>query len=86
MPANCYRVENQDVDLEVAPAAGQAFDDFVETHRRRIEPWLSAIFQSEHLALLAGSDLSTGLTNAVGVAAVGCRSGPSWPNLMPRLI
>lgn len=71
MSANCYRVENQDFDLEEAPVAGQALDDFVETHRRRIEPWLSAIFQSEHLALLAGSGLSTGLTHAVGVAAVG---------------
>lgn len=29
--------------------------------RRRIEPWLTSLFQSEHLSLLIGSGLSTGL-------------------------
>lgn len=35
--------------------------------RKRIEPWLSSLFQSEHLSLLAGS----GLTHAVHHLAVG---------------
>jgi len=35
---------------------GQTFG--VETLRTRIEPWLTALFQSEHLALLVGSGLS----------------------------
>ena len=35
--------------------------------RKRIEPWLTALFQSEHLALLAGS----GLSNAVHHLATG---------------
>ena len=70
MSSNRYRVENQDYDFEEVPADGKAFEDFVETNRRGIEPWLSAIFQSEHLALLAGSGLTTGLTRTVGVAAV----------------
>lgn len=39
----------------------------VEELRQRIEPWLTALFQSEHLALLVGS----GLTHAVHWAAAG---------------
>jgi hypothetical protein len=41
--------------------------------RPRIEPWLTALFQSEHLALLAGS----GLSNAVHYLATG--------NLLPGM-
>lgn len=36
-----------------------------EDHRGHIEPWLSALFQAEHLNLLVGS----GLTTAVAIAA-----------------
>lgn len=35
--------------------------------RSRIEPWLTSLFQSEHLSLLAGS----GLTHAVHYMAAG---------------
>jgi hypothetical protein len=38
--------------------------------RKRIEPWLTALFQSEHLSLLAGS----GLTHAVHFLAAGDRA------------
>jgi hypothetical protein len=38
--------------------------------RKRIEPWLTALFQSEHLSLLAGS----GLTHAVHYLAKGARA------------
>jgi hypothetical protein len=38
-------------------------DDKVKGLRKKIEPWLTAIFQSEHLSLLAGS----GLTSAVSL-------------------
>lgn len=42
--------------------------------RSRIEPWLTSLFQSEHLSLLAGS----GLTHAVhGIAAGGPAAGMS---------
>ena len=59
---NHYRVENQNHaadDLAGAPTA-----DVINTHRQRIEPWLSAIFQSEHLNLLLGSGFSVGLAQA----------------------
>ncbi len=39
----------------------------VEKFRKNIEPWLTAVFQSEHLSLLLGS----GFTNAVARAAGG---------------
>ena len=31
--------------------------------RSRIEPWLTSLFQSEHLSLLVGSGLSTAIQN-----------------------
>lgn len=34
-----------------------------QTWRKKIEPWLSAIFQSEHLALLLGNGFTTGVAN-----------------------
>lgn len=40
-------------------------EDEIKKYRDKIEPWLTAIFQSEHLALLAG----TGLTSAVASLA-----------------
>jgi len=47
----------------------ECFDDISEDdirkYRDKIEPWLTAIFQSEHLALLAGA----GLTSAVAALA-----------------
>lgn len=40
-----------------------------EEHRREIEPWLSAVFQSEHLSLLTGNGLSMGVAHAAGAKA-----------------
>jgi len=40
-------------------------------HRKKIEPWLSAIFQSEHLSLLIGAGMSTGLSYMAGIQAQG---------------
>jgi hypothetical protein len=39
--------------------------------RRRIEPWLSAVFQSEHLSLLLGNGFTTGIASAAGARPVG---------------
>lgn len=49
----------------VATWAGEAFGP--KELRNRIEPWLTSLFQSEHLSLLAGS----GLTHAVHYLAAG---------------
>jgi hypothetical protein len=47
--------------------------------RKPIEPWLSAVFQAEHLSLLLGNGFTTGLANQAGgtpvtmaTAAFGC--------------
>lgn len=39
-------------------------------HREHIEPWLTALFQAEHLALLVGNGLTTAIAKAAGVAAI----------------
>ncbi len=36
--------------------------------RKRIEPWLSAVFQAEHLSLLLGNGFTTGIANHAGGA------------------
>lgn len=43
-------------------------------HRQHIEPWLSAVFQSEHLALLVGNGFTTALANLAGVEPVDMRT------------
>ena len=53
-----------DTDCSWATAETEFGPDII---RKRIEPWLTALFQSEHLALLAGS----GLSNAVHHLATG---------------
>lgn len=41
-----------------------------DEHREHVEPWLSALFQSEHLNLLVGSGLATALAEASGAPTV----------------
>jgi hypothetical protein len=43
--------------------------------RKGIEPWLTAVFQSEHLSLLLGTGLTTGICKEAGVE----------PNAMQRI-
>ena len=41
----------------------------IELQKKRIEPWLAAVFQSEHLALLLGSGFSTAVAHQAGTSA-----------------
>lgn len=41
----------------------------IQSLREKIEPWLSAIFQSEHLSLLAGTGLTAAVTQIAGTCA-----------------
>lgn len=59
------RVASEDFSTDKAP-------DPIEM-RRRIEPWLSAVFQSEHLGLLVGSGLPIGLANLAKTTPVGMK-------------
>lgn len=43
--------------------------DKLEDYRREIEPWLTAVIQSENLALLVGSGLTTAVCRAASVKA-----------------
>lgn len=45
----------------------------VKEMRNRIEPWLTALFQSEHLSLLVGSGLTTSIADIAGVSAAGMK-------------
>jgi hypothetical protein len=62
---HCYRVGSQSVSLDDLPAEPDKLDEFISASRKRIEPWLSAVFQAEHLNLMLGS----GFTTAVGFIA-----------------
>ena len=62
---NYYRVGNASGEL----AEGLTPEELraeTEKHRKEIEPWLSAIFQSEHLSLLVGSGFSTAVCSLAG--------------------
>jgi hypothetical protein len=39
--------------------------------RKHIEPWLTAVFQSEHLSLLLGIGFTSGVASAAGGRAAG---------------
>ena len=54
-----------DAKIQVFKKAFDISEDAIKKYRDKIEPWLTAVFQSEHLALLAG----TGLTSAVASLA-----------------
>jgi hypothetical protein len=43
----------------------------LEKLRAKIEPWLTAVFQSEHLTLLAGTGLTAAVTNIAGIRSQG---------------
>jgi len=63
---HCYRVGNYSAAWDdIPPSATTDFDSFVSAARHHIEPWLSAVFQAEHLNLVLGS----GFTNAIGEIA-----------------
>lgn len=85
MAENSYRVENRLHEIAELPASAEALQELVERNRRRIEPWLSAIFQSEHLALLVGSGFSTGLARAVGAGPAGMATCSFLPELDEKI-
>lgn len=61
-----YRVNNRETTLENAP------DDLRQLRglRGEIEPWITSLVSSEHLALLVGSGLSLAVANLLGVTGL----------------
>jgi len=62
---HCYRVGSHADSRDALPAEPDKMDAFISSSRKRIEPWLSAVFQAEHLNLMVGS----GFTSAIGTIA-----------------
>ena len=59
--------------IRLGPVAKELTADQINPQalRREVEPWLSAVFQSEHLSLLVGNGLSTAIAGIAGVPPVG---------------
>ncbi len=55
-----YRIKAETADLDDAPDSAIL--------RSKIEPWLAALLQSEHLTLLVGSGLTNALAHAAGTS------------------
>jgi hypothetical protein len=66
-----YRVGSHSTELEDLPTQPEELDAFVSASRKHIEPWLSAVFQAEHLNLLLGSGFTAAVAYLAGVGATG---------------
>ncbi len=66
--ANYCRVGSHEVSVdEIPPDSGS----FIKDARKHVEPWLSAVFQAEHLNLLIGSGFTTSVSRLAGSGAAG---------------
>lgn len=63
-----YRVKGETTDQDDVPEPS--------TLRKKIEPWLAALLQSEHLTLLVGGGLTTALAYTAGTNPVGMNTPP----------
>src|SRR3984893_18489758 len=66
-----YRVGSHSSGFDDLPSDLSELDAQIHNARRRIEPWLSAVFQAEHLNLLLGSGFTTAIGSVAGVGTTG---------------
>jgi hypothetical protein len=66
-----YRVGSHREARDTLPADASELDAFVGSARTHIEPWLSAVFQAEHLNLLIGAGFTTAIAGLAGARAAG---------------
>lgn len=66
-----YRVGTHSGTWDALPTNPDELDSLTKGARKHIEPWLSAVFQSEHLNLLLGSGFTTAVGDIAGVGATG---------------
>lgn len=66
-----YRVGSHSESWNDLPAEADTLEKFTGSARKRIEPWLSAVFQAEHLNLLIGSGFTTAVSYIAGATATG---------------
>lgn len=68
---HCYRVGSHNESMNDLPADPADMDKFISNSRKQIEPWLSAVFQAEHLNLLAGNGFTMAIGATAGTATTG---------------
>lgn len=73
---NGYRVGGNSDWLDDLPVDAAALEEFAARARKRIEPWLSAVFQAEHLNLLLGSGFTVAVGGLAKAAATGMEATP----------
>lgn len=66
-----YRMGSHSGNYDSLPESEEDLEKFIDSARKQIEPWLSAVFQAEHFNLLLGS----GFTTAIGVQAGASATG-----------
>lgn len=66
-----YRVGSHTSAWDDLPKSADDLDTLINNARKQIEPWLSAVFQAEHLNLLLGSGFTTAIAHVAGVGATG---------------
>lgn len=66
-----YKMGTNENWSDELPADGEALDKFISAARKNIEPWLSAVFQSEHTNLLIGSGFTTAVCYQAKAGALG---------------
>lgn len=65
------RVGSHRIAEDDLPTDSDALAAFIKAQRRHIEPWLSAVFQAEHLNLLLGSGFTAAIGSIAGSSATG---------------
>ena len=68
---HCCRVGSHQIEIDDVPTDPDELARFVSNARKVIEPWLSAVFQAEHLNLLIGSGFSSAVAYLSGKPASG---------------
>lgn len=63
--AHAYRVGQREILIYKPPATPES----IKSQKKHIEPWLSAVFQSERLGLLNGSGFTTAVARQAGAKA-----------------
>jgi hypothetical protein len=66
-----YRVGSHSDARDDLPGETDKLDAFISASRKRIEPWLSAVFQAEHLNLMLGSGFTAAVGAVGGTGATG---------------
>ena len=70
-PDDATRMNWQKHVIRTGPHRTQMTDEpDPENHREYVEPWLSALFQAEHLSVLIGSGLTTAIARVAGTSIV----------------